>query len=54
MDRHLLTQLLHFTGNRLSQTAQILGISRSTLRSKMRALDIKVDNLLSGEDEPTG
>jgi nitrogen regulation protein NR(I) len=50
IDRHLLTQVLRLTGNRLTQTAQILGINRSTLRSKMKALDIKVESLLPGEE----
>ena len=39
-DRILLTQVLKHTGNNLSQAARVLGINRSTLRTKLRALDM--------------
>ncbi len=51
IDRHLITQVLQHTGNRLTQTARILGINRSTLRSKMKALGINAERLLLGDDE---
>lgn len=50
IDRHLITQVLQHTGNRLTQTARILGINRSTLRSKMTGLGITVERF-GGSDE---
>jgi two-component system nitrogen regulation response regulator GlnG len=44
-DHHLLLRVLrHTQGNQL-QAARILGISRATLRSKLRALRINVDEM---------
>jgi nitrogen regulation protein NR(I) len=50
-DRQLLTHLLRHTGNNLSQAARILGINRSTLRSKLSALGITVEKPASAEEE---
>jgi two-component system nitrogen regulation response regulator GlnG len=52
-DRHLLTQVMRQTGNNLSQTARILGINRSTLRTRLHALGLLTDRLPAGEDEIT-
>jgi two-component system nitrogen regulation response regulator GlnG len=52
-ERHLLNLVLRHTGNNLSQTARILGIHRSTLRSKLNALGILVEKSLHSEDEPS-
>jgi len=48
--RQLITQVLRHTGNRLSQTARILGINRSTLRSKMGSLGITADSLGAADE----
>ncbi len=51
-DRQLLTHVLRHTRNNLSQAARILGINRSTLRSKLAGLGIAVEKpLLSSEDD---
>jgi two-component system nitrogen regulation response regulator GlnG len=39
-DRHLLTRVLEKTGGNLSQAARLLGITRTTLRTKLTTLGI--------------
>jgi len=51
IDRHLITQVLQHTGNRLTQTARILGMNRSTLRTKMTALGITVEPFGAADEE---
>jgi two-component system, NtrC family, nitrogen regulation response regulator GlnG len=51
-DRHLLTEVLRHAGNNLSQTARILGINRSTLRTKLAALGITIEKPPPEEDPP--
>jgi two-component system nitrogen regulation response regulator GlnG len=43
-DRHLLALVLQHTGGNLSQAARILGITRATLRTKLRALGLSADD----------
>jgi DNA-binding NtrC family response regulator len=55
MDRVLLEAVLrHAKGNQV-QASELLGISRTTLRAKLRALGITFEKqLLSGESDPLG
>jgi DNA-binding NtrC family response regulator len=51
MERQLLTQVLrHTQGNQL-QAAKILGITRGSLRTKIRALGITIERAVSSEDD---
>lgn len=53
VDRILLTEALaHFQGNQL-QTAERLGISRMTLRTKLRSLDLGAAESADDDDDPT-
>jgi two-component system, NtrC family, nitrogen regulation response regulator GlnG len=49
-DRHLLSQVLRHTHGNQSQAARILGITRSTLRTKLTALGLAADEA-AGEHE---
>jgi two-component system nitrogen regulation response regulator GlnG len=51
MERILLTRVLNQTQGNQSQAARILGISRSSLRNKLRSLDISISHVVSGVDE---
>ena len=42
MERHLLTKVLEHTEGNQAQAARILGITRNTLRSKIRSLDLQL------------
>ncbi len=50
-DRHLLTLVLRHTGGNLSRAARALGITRTTLRTKLNALGISVERSSSTEGE---
>ena len=50
-EKFLLTHALRYTGGNLSRTAQILGIHRSTLRTKVAVLGIAVDRLTASTKE---
>jgi two-component system nitrogen regulation response regulator GlnG len=50
-DRRLLIQVLRHAGNNFSQAARILGITRTTLRTKLSALGITADRAPSSDDE---
>jgi two-component system nitrogen regulation response regulator GlnG len=52
-DRHLLTLVLRHTGGNLSQAARALGITRTTLRTRLHALGIPVERPSSSDDEPS-
>jgi two-component system nitrogen regulation response regulator GlnG len=51
MERILLTRVLNNTQGNQSQAARILGISRSSLRNKLRSLDISISHVVSGTDD---
>lgn len=52
-DRHLLREVVRHTGGNLSQASRILGITRATLRTKMHALDLTVEQLQNGHGSST-
>jgi DNA-binding NtrC family response regulator len=49
-ERHLITRVLRHTGGNLSLTAKILGINRSTLRTKIASLGIAVERTSRARD----
>ena len=51
VERHLLTRVLSFTGGNQLQAARILGITRGSLRTKIRALGITIERSVSADDE---
>jgi len=50
-ERHIITGVLRRTGGNQVQAAKILGITRTTLRSKMRTLGITLGRVVRGEDD---
>jgi DNA-binding NtrC family response regulator len=50
MERALLAQVLRHTDGNQLQAAKILGITRGSLRSKLRELGISIERTVSGED----
>jgi DNA-binding NtrC family response regulator len=51
-ERHLFLQVLRHTDNNLTQAAQTLGISRTTLRTKLAALGLTIERSSSLEKKP--
>ena len=51
MERHLLTRVLERTGGNQLQAAKILGITRGSLRTKIRALGIVIERSVTSEDD---
>jgi two-component system nitrogen regulation response regulator GlnG len=51
MERHLLTRVLEQTAGNQLQAAKILGITRGSLRTKIRALGIVIERSVSTEDD---
>jgi two-component system nitrogen regulation response regulator GlnG len=51
VERYLLTRVLDQTGGNQSQAARILGITRGSLRNKIRTLGISIDHVVHLEDE---
>jgi two-component system nitrogen regulation response regulator GlnG len=51
MERHLLTAVLRHTEGNQVQAARLLGITRGSLRTKIRALGISIGRSVSGGDE---
>jgi two-component system nitrogen regulation response regulator GlnG len=51
LERSLLAQVLRHTGGNQLQAARILGITRGSLRAKLRDLGIRIDRTVSGGDE---
>jgi len=49
-ERQLFLQVLRHTDNNLTQAAQILGISRTTLRSKLATLGLTIERSSSLEE----
>jgi two-component system nitrogen regulation response regulator GlnG len=52
LERQLLTRVLQHTGGNQVQAARILGITRGSLRTKIRALKITIERAVWAEDEP--
>ncbi|MEQ8838798.1 MAG: sigma-54 dependent transcriptional regulator, partial [Lacipirellulaceae bacterium] len=52
VDRELLTFLLRQTDGNQSEAARILGITRGSLRNKIRSLGIVIDQVVKVEEEP--
>jgi two-component system nitrogen regulation response regulator GlnG len=52
MERLLLTRVLQHTGGNQLQAARILGITRGSLRTKIRDLGIAIGRTVSGSEEP--
>jgi two-component system nitrogen regulation response regulator GlnG len=53
MERNLLRRILTLTEGNQSKAAKILGITRASLRHKLRALHISMEHTVNiGEDEP--
>jgi two-component system nitrogen regulation response regulator GlnG len=51
MERRLLTAVLRHTGDISSQAAKVPGITRGSLRNKIRGLGISIGRSVSVEDE---
>ena len=51
-DRLLLTRVLEETGGNQQQAARRLGISRDTLRRRLRELGLQVTRQLGADDDP--
>ena len=51
LERSLLTHVLRHTGGNQLQAARLLGITRGSLRAKLRDLGIRIDRTVSGGDE---
>jgi two-component system nitrogen regulation response regulator GlnG len=52
MERYLLTRVLRHTKGNQSQAAKMLGITRGSLRNKIRSLHIALGTTVTLEDEP--
>ena len=53
MERSLVTRVLRHTGGNQLQAAKILGITRGSLRTKIRTLGIQIErSVWSGDDQP--
>jgi two-component system nitrogen regulation response regulator GlnG len=50
MERWLLTRVLRHTGGNQVQAARLLGITRGSLRTKIRDLGIRIERTVSGEE----
>jgi two-component system nitrogen regulation response regulator GlnG len=51
MEKHLLTRVLNHTGGNQLQAARVLGITRGSLRTKIRALGLTIERSVSSDDE---
>ncbi|MBY0513846.1 MAG: sigma-54-dependent Fis family transcriptional regulator, partial [Gemmataceae bacterium] len=54
MERELLVRVLRHTGGNQLQAARILGITRGSLRTKIRALGISIARTVEAEDDGIG
>lgn len=52
METELISRVLRRTGGNQLEAARILGVTRTTLRSKLRQLGIAIDRVVVGGDEP--
>ncbi len=53
METELITRVLRRTGGNQLEAARILGVTRTTLRTKIRQLGIAIDRVVVGGDETT-
>jgi two-component system nitrogen regulation response regulator GlnG len=53
MERYLLTRVLRQTGGNQSEASKILGITRGSLRNKIRALRLSIDQVVTVVDDET-
>jgi DNA-binding NtrC family response regulator len=51
LERYLFTRVLNHTGGNQSQAAKMLGITRGSLRNKIRALKITIDQVVNVDDD---
>lgn len=51
MERQLLTRVLNYAGGNQTQAAQILGITRGSLRAKIRTLGIVIDHAVRSDND---
>jgi two-component system nitrogen regulation response regulator GlnG len=51
MEKTLLTKVLQHTGGNQVQAAQILGITRGSLRNKLRDLGIAISRTVASEED---
>src|SRR5262249_36289230 len=51
MERHLLTRVLQHTGGNQAQAAKILGITRGSLRTKIREVGITITRTIGTGEE---
>jgi two-component system nitrogen regulation response regulator GlnG len=54
LERALLPRVLRHTGGSQQQAAKILGITRGSLRNKLRELGLRVEHNVAGDDEAAG
>jgi two-component system nitrogen regulation response regulator GlnG len=54
MEREVLVRVLRHTGGNQVQAARILGITRGSLRNKIRSLNISIGKSIWSDDEQTG
>ena len=52
MERQLLRRVLEHTSGNQAQAAKVLGITRGSLRFKIRALGMSIEKAIAREDEP--
>src|SRR5690606_31899878 len=51
MERYVITRCLRHAGGNQSKTARILGITRGSLRNKIRTLGISIDSVVNVSDD---
>ncbi len=51
MERELITRVLNHCGGNQVQAARILGITRTTLRAKLRSLKLTIERSVCAEDD---
>jgi len=51
MERYVVTRILHLTSGNQSKAAQMLGITRGSLRNKIHSLGISIGQVVHFDDE---
>ena len=51
MERYVVTRILETTGGNQSQASRLLGITRGSLRNKIRSLGITISQVIDSGDE---